>query len=65
MLRWMAIGLPLILGNMAGAQTNDSAFIARLADEAGIEAPATLVVGDVVTHAATAQGSVVDLASFG
>ncbi|HSC39802.1 MAG TPA: M28 family peptidase, partial [Chitinophagaceae bacterium] len=33
MLRWMAIGLPLILGKMAGAQTNDSAFIARLADE--------------------------------
>ena len=33
MLRWTGIGLLLILGNAAGAQTGDAAFIAKMSDE--------------------------------
>jgi carboxypeptidase Q len=33
MLRWTGFGLFLILANAAGAQTNDSLFIARISDE--------------------------------
>ncbi len=45
--------------------TGTVADIAQLVLRSGLGPPSTLVVGDVVTHAATAQGSVVDLASFG
>ena len=43
--------------------TGTVANIARLADEAGIEAPATLIVGEVV--AAVTKRALVDLMSFG